>query len=343
MATNVKWDRTTEYFDIDGVLLVGERDATGKPKGMTAMGNVVSAKITQAVTTQKHKERQSGQRGTDIDVEQELETGIEIVMENAALDMLELALRGGTTRKIGATVTDEAIKLYNGAIVPLANMKVSAVASVERGAQALVEYVDEVEAWDYRVNLDHGSIEFNDGSSQLLADLTTGGTAPTVITVGYPTRVTVANTAAVGEKVAFSGFTGADAALINGKAHKILAATSTYVDIDLDTTGKTITLGTPLSAFDGVALTVTYTYTEHNRMDALTTGAPERYLRLEGLNRRNDLAPIVVDVFKFSVSPAQEFSLLGDENALVQQFTLTGSLLNDPLQATGSKYYAVRK
>ncbi len=180
----------------------------------------------------------------------------------------------------------------------------------------------------------------NDSAVVAVAGLTTGGTAPTAITVGATTTITVANTAAAGDFVALSGFSGADAALVNGKVHRIVSATSAQIVIDLNTLGKTITVGTPLSAFDGVALAVDYSYAAQKQVDALTQGMQERYLRFEGLNTADSNNPVIVEVFKFVIDPAQELPLIGDEN--IAQFVLQGSVLSDALQSTGSKFFRQR-
>lgn len=335
------WARTSEYIDIDGVLLVGERDATGKPKRLVAMGNVTGANVTHQATRQQHKERQTGQRATDIDIETELTTGIAITLENASPDMLALSLRGDYSNVAAGSVTGEAIKAYNG-VVPLGNLDVSSVV-IKRGATTLTLYTNDSTPFDYKLNADAGSIQLNDGSVQPIAGLTTGGTAPTAISVGATTTVTVANTAGAGDYAWFSGFSGADAALINGKAHRIVSATPTAVVLALNTTGKTITLGTPLSCFEGQALTADYNYTAQTQVNALTAGSLERYLRLEGVNRARNNEPIVVDLFKFQVSPAQQFPILGDGQSQVASFVLEGSLLQDSLQASGSQYYKIRR
>ena len=85
-----------------------------------------------------------------------------------------------------------------------------------------------------------------------------------------------------------------------------------------------------------IALTVDYTYSAQNVIDALTVGAQERYLRFEGLNTADTNSPVVIEVFKFSVDPLKELSLITDT---VQQFVLDGSVLADPLRTSGSKYF----
>jgi|GEM_PF-3394727 len=333
------FDRSTKYFRGNGVVMVAERDAAGRPKGFIAQGNCSALGLTHEVSVIEKKESQSGQNSVDKRIETEKTVTLSMTLDNHAADVIKLALRADVTAKKAGSVTGEALKLYNGKIMPFANIKVSAVA-VKRGATALTAYVDDATPYDYKLNAEAGSIQFNDGSVAAIDKLTTGGTAPTAITVGATTTVTVANTANAGEHVAFTGFTGADAALINGKAHKILSATPAQVVIDLDTTGKTITLGTPLSAFDGIALTADYSYAAQNRIDAMTTGAPERYLRFEGLNTAEENIPVVVEAFRFQVDPGKEFGLIQEGDNL-SSFVLEGSVLFDALQSSGSKYYKV--
>lgn len=75
--------------------------------------------------------------------------------------------------------------------------------------------------------------------------------ALTAVTVGYPTILAMTGHAGIanGDVITFdSGFTGADAALLNGKTavvtHVATGATNDTFAVDIDTTGKTITVGT---------------------------------------------------------------------------------------------------
>lgn len=335
MAT---FDRQTYYYSGQGVVMIGERDADGKPRGLKAVGNVTDLKVAIETSVLEHKESQSGQRAVDFRLTTETKASLSMTFENFVRDILALALRGDYTDVAAGSVTGGAIKWHPG-VMPLPKIKVSAVA-VKRGATALTAYVDAVTPWDYKLNAEAGSIQFNDGATLAVDKITTGGTVPTVITVGTLTRVTVANTAAVGDYAIITGLAGADAAMINGKALKVAAATSTYVDLALDTTGKTITIGTPLSVFSGQALAVDYTYAAQGEVNALTRGAQERYLRFEGLNTLDGNNPVVVEVFKFTVDPAKEQALISGEEAA--GFVLEGSVLADPLQTSGSQFFKER-
>lgn len=330
------WDAENFYYSGQGVVLIGERDTAGKPKGLLAVGNVSDLKLSLSVTNLEHKESQSGQRATDLRLVTENKCALSMVMENFVAENLRTALRGSKTVKVADTVVAEATKWYPGKVMPLANAKISSLV-VERGATALTLYTNAQTAWDYKVNLDSGSIEFNDGNGgQLVDKITTGGTVPTAITVGATTDITTAHTATIGDKVVFTGFAGADAALINGKTFTIVNTSAGHVFIDLDSTGKTITIGVPLSCFEGQALSADYDYADQYLVDAMTEGAQEMYMRFEGLNTADSNNPVVVEVFKFSVDPLKELSLIGDG---IGQFTLEGSVLADPLQPTGSQFF----
>jgi hypothetical protein len=320
------------------VVSIGGRDANGQPINLKPIGNVKELKISIDTSTLEHKESQSGQRATDLRITTETKSGLSAVLDNFDATSLGMALRGDFSAISAGAVTAEAIKLYAGAIAPLQRLKVSAVV-VKRGATVLTPYTNDITPYDYTLNADAGSVLFNDGSKTVIANMTTGGVAPTAISVGATTSITIANTASVGDMVAFTGLAGADAALINGKFFTILTASPTLITINLNSTGKTITLGTPLSVFNGAALTVDYSFAAQSQVNALTQGSTERYLRFEGLNTADGNNPVVVEAFKFVIDPAKELSLINDD---IAQFTLEGSLLFDALQTSGSKFFRER-
>jgi formyltetrahydrofolate synthetase len=88
-----------------------------------------------------------------------------------------------------------------------------------------------------------------------------------------------------------------------------------------------------------LSLTVDYAYAAQNEVDALTSGMVNKYLRFEGLNTADTNAPVVVEVFKFSVDPLKEMAMISDT---IQQFVLEGNVLADPLRTSGSKYFRER-
>jgi hypothetical protein len=60
MAT---WDAVDHYYSGQGVVLLAERDAQGKPTGFVPVGNVSDLKITVSTSVLEHKESHTGQRG----------------------------------------------------------------------------------------------------------------------------------------------------------------------------------------------------------------------------------------------------------------------------------------
>ena len=254
MAT---WDRQTNYYSGQGVVMIGEYDDDGNVAGLTPVGNVTTLKVTIESSTEEHKESQSGQRAVDNRRVTETKAGVSMTLENFSRDTLALALRGGYTAIAAGSVTDQAMIAALGKVQPLGHVKVSAV-TVSKGATVLVAYTNDSTPYDYKLNADAGSIQF--------------------------------------------------------------AATPTTAGL-----------------VDGDDLTVDYTYAAQARVDALTEGTKERFLRFEGLNTMDDLAPVVVECFKFVVDPAKELALITDDE--MASFELEGSLLSDATRTTGSKFF----
>jgi len=334
MAT---FDGNNFYFSGQGVVLIGERDSLGRPKGLIPVGNVSDLKISVATSVLEHKESQTGQRGIDLRLTTEIKATMSATLENFIADNLALALRGDTAVVVGAALTDEAINLYIGKIMPLAHAKVSAL-TVTTAAVTLTAYTNDATPYDYKFNADAGSVQFNDGAIVLTDKLPEGGEVITGVTAADPVQITVGAVPAyveVGGYACLSGVTGADAADLNGKSFKILAKTSTTIDIDFDGAGQTYT-ATGFVDTDGAPILVDYTFETQNQVEALTVGSQERYLRFEGLNTADNNSPVVVEVFKFQVDPLKELALISDT---VQQYVLEGNVLADQLQTTGSNYF----
>lgn len=337
------FDRESHYFSGQGVVMIGERDTvTGKAAGLIPVANVSALSLTGEEDVEQHKESQSGARGIDRRISTELRCGVAMTMESFIAENLAIATRGSYSFFKSASVTNEAVKLFIGAVVAVGKMKLSAVA-VEDGATVFTAFVDDATPYDYKLNAEAGSVQFNDGSVTLLANMAAAGTAlaGAGVTVGTTTTLTFAATpatATVGKKCAIQGVAGADAALLNKKSFTILSKTGTTVVIDADTSGKTITIGTGLVAFDSDALQVDYTYEAQYRVDALTEGSRERFLRFEGLNTADSNRPVVVEIYKFQTDVLAELALI---NESIQGFELQGSALADSLQTSGSKYYRI--
>jgi hypothetical protein len=340
------WDGNNFYFSGQGVVLIGERDAlTGKPKGLRSVGNVTDLSINTAVEVLEHKEAQTGQRSIDLRLTTETTVEVVATLENFVAENLKLALRGDSTEVDGAAITAEEVLLYAGKVTPLANIKIAATPTfvLEFGATTLTLFVDDDTPYDYKLNSEAGSVLFNDGSLTPVDKLMDEGETITALTVGATTVVTMAAVPAFAE-VGLKATPGNITWTVdptNGqtgeRAYTILAKTLTTVTLDWNTTGGTYGSAGDIM-FDGFEFTTDYTFTTYNKVDGLTQGSSERYLRFEGLNTADDFKPVVVEVFKFVTDPAAAFALISDE---VQQFELTGNALADALQTTGSKFFKV--
>jgi hypothetical protein len=83
------------------------------------------------------------------------------------------------------------------------------------------------------------------GSKFYIGTGTGGAKTISAVTVGNPTIVTAtAHGFSNGDVVTLAGFTGADAATLNGQTVVVKNVTTNTFAFDIDTTGKTITIGT---------------------------------------------------------------------------------------------------
>lgn len=332
------WSTKEEYYSGQGVVLVGRRDAAGKPKGLRPVGNVPNLAIQVQTSVLEHKESTTGQRGTDLRLTTETKCNMNFTLENFNSQNLADAMRGDYNAVAGATLTDQAGFLaYPGSVTALGKLNVSAV-TIKMSTTALTLYTNDLTPYDYKLNSEAGSVEFNDGSVVAVDKL---GVVVTAVAVGSTTVLTVPNKASVGDKVTLKGFTGSDAAFVNGNTYTVTARTDASLTLGVDTTGKTITTAAGTKAvFPGMAFTATMTFPDQVQVEALTQGADDLYMRFEGLNTADDNTPVVVEVFRFQTDPLKELSLISDQ---VQQFVLEGSVLADVTRPTGSKYFNVQK
>lgn len=265
------WNTPTHhYYSGQGVLLAALRDLDGNPLGFRHLGNVTDLKVSVSTATQEHKESQSGQRAVDLILTTETKCGLSLSMEDFSSDNLSLALRGVDTLIAADTAATSTKKFYPGAITALEHVKVSGVSIATVGGTpvTLTPYTTATANWDYKVNLEAGSIQINP------------------------------NPAKYGN------------------------------------------LTTTLMTNSGLSCTVTYDHASQVKVDALTTGPTELYLRFEGLNTADNNAPVVVEVFRFQTNPLKELALLSDS---VQNFVLDGTALSDPTKDEGSRFFRVLK
>lgn len=331
------WNNTPQhYFSGQGVVLVARRSEDGLPLGFEWVGNVSALTIGAEVTSLEHKESHTGQRGTDLRLTQETSVSVSMTLENFVAENLNRVLRGDSTTITGGTVAALPLRAFAGKVAALDHLRVSSL--VLTGETALTKYVDDNTPWDYKENLDAGSVQFNPDLSST-ANL---GQTPAGITVGATTVLDfgVAHTYTVGQSVYLKGFTGADAGDINDQLATITAVTEEEITINLNTATKTITVGAgTLVVGDGAPLTAAYTYAAQKQVDALTQGPSDLFMRFEGLNTAEGNKPVVVEVFRVQSDPLQELALIQDE---IAQFVLEGNALADTTRQTGSKYFRIR-
>lgn len=327
------WDTKEEYFSGQGSVLVGFRDKDGKPKGLRHVGNVSDLKISTAVTYNTHKESKTGNRSTDRRNVSETNVTFSAACENFSSENLQLFLRADLIKEVQGSVTEMAANATAGNYTPLNHIKVSNVV-VKAGSETLAAFVDEATAYDYEVNLEAGSILFNQNSAKL-------GVAVSDILVGEKTTVTASFAALnVGDIVTLTGVTGDDAESINGIELTVLSVTPTGFVVNFDSTGKTY-VATDAKAFGGaVAVAISYDYEAHDRLEAMTAAEEDVYIRFEGLNTSESNAPVVIDIYRVGISPLKELALISDQ---IQSSTVEGDVFVDTTRKTGSKYYTVRK
>lgn len=120
--------------------------------------------------------------------------------------------------------------------------------------------------------------------------------------------------------------------------------TITYVlgtDYELnEETGSIKVLSTGAIA-DLQVVFVDYTHAGYDQIEAIiSSSAPERWIRFEGLNTADGDNPVVIDVYKGSIQPLAELALINEELA---EMVVEASALTDSTRVTGSQYFTVRQ
>jgi hypothetical protein len=155
MAT---FDAVDKYFSGQGVVMLGDRDATtGDPTGLVAIGNVSELKISIATSILEHKESHTGQRGTDLRLTTELKTTLSMTMESWVSSNLADALRGTHTVVAASSVANQAQIFYAGKIINLPHVNISNLVVTGTGGTPVF-----VLDTDYTENLAAGSFKLAD-------------------------------------------------------------------------------------------------------------------------------------------------------------------------------------
>lgn len=326
------------YFSGQGVVMLASRDANGNPMGLRPLGNVSALAISIATTVVDHKGSQDGQRAIDARLQTETKPSLSMTIENFNVENLTAALRGQGSTIEAATQTGEAVNLYPGFVTGFEFINISELV-LTAGETPLVPYTNPTTPYDYTLNGPAGSVMLNNRATVGFSGL---GLVATAITVGATTAITVPNSAAIGDSVYLQGFTGADAATVNGQTATVTAASATAISVSINTTGKVITVAAGSKVVDlnaAIPALASYSYSSQTLTGALTQPLTNIWMRFEGLNTANDNDPVIVEVFKFSTDPLKELALISDNYG---QFVLEGELLSDSTKVSGSQYFRVK-
>lgn len=342
-GVSTDFETQNQYFSGQGVVMIGARDANGNAAGLVPLGDCSALQLTINTTVVNHKGSQDGQRAIDKRLQTETNVTATLTIDNWSAANLAIGLRGVENSIAAGSVAAEAVNGYPGMVSPLQHVDISSLV-LTMNATPLVAYSAPGTPYDYKFNAEAGSFMLDDGSTGNVPPNL--GQTPTGVTVGATTEITVAAptgyTPAVGDPVVLSGFTGANGAVLNVGRTQISAVSAGNITVAIDTTTDTITFATakvffPLAA---VALSAAYSYSAQYEIDALTEPLHQVFLRFEGLNTLDTNNPVIVEIPNFSYDPLKEMALLTDTFSQVQ---LEGTVLYDPLQQTGSKYFRVRK
>lgn len=92
---------------------------------------------------------------------------------------------------------------------------------------------------------------------------------------------------------------------------------------------------------DDDVINCTYDHEEQDAIEGLvSSSAPLRWARFEGLNTADMDKPVIVNLFKLSIQPLAELALIQDE---IAGFEVECKGLSDGTRLTGSKYWNMRK
>jgi hypothetical protein len=93
------------------------------------------------------------------------------------------------------------------------------------------------------------------------------------------------------------------------------------------------------AAGGSVVIQVTYDHSAYDLVDALTTGTPERWVRLDGVNVADNLNPYTLDLFRCAIDPLASMPVIAQA---VANPAITLNCLADGFRATGSPYYKLK-
>lgn len=84
-----------------------------------------------------------------------------------------------------------------------------------------------------------------------------------------------------------------------------------------------------------------YNFLQYDNIEGIiSSAAPERWIRFEGLNTADNDKPVIIDIYKMSIKPLAELALINEELA---EMAVEGGALSDATRAAGSKYFTIKK
>ena len=378
MSIDVHNDVANHYYSGQGVVMIAQRDALGNAGALIPIGNVSALKIMVANTVNDHKGAQDGQRAIDKRLVTETKVTVSIDLENINTANLATGLRGTQTVLPAGTVTAVADIGYVGAVSNLGQVNVaglgaglSTVGTTQPfTAGSLVEYSAAGVAYDFTWNSDAGSFALNNpavtgvATSSLGFALGSGTGATTTAGLWAVTGLTAspAQYLNVGDTVTVVGVTGGTGNSINFLTGTVTVASATTLSVQFATTlanqsGLVLTSAKVVPVTQAatglpwpVSVTTTYTYGAQRYASALINAPQEMFLRFEGLNTADVnntntalFAPVVVEIFRFSVDPLKELDLINDA---FSNITIEGAVLADATKTastTQSKFFRVQQ
>jgi len=156
-------EQATEYFSGQGILYLAE-NLNEVPQGYLDVGNAPELSIAHEVSKFEKKESRSGSRLLAFSQITEKKGNITITCDSWHTDNLKKLLQAAVTEKAAGAVTGDIITARLGKVVPLSNMKVSAVI-VKNEAGSTTYVLDD----NYTVNTETGTIYFMTDAEQTAA------------------------------------------------------------------------------------------------------------------------------------------------------------------------------
>lgn len=123
----------SKYFSGQGPVFIGERDASGQPKGLDFLGDMTTVSLTPSVDKEIVTENVSGMSAIGASFTKKVEYQFAMQMRSIKPDHLSVALQSGNTAKAAGTVTNEPHAGYKGKFIVLTHTNVSEVVVTQKG------------------------------------------------------------------------------------------------------------------------------------------------------------------------------------------------------------------